>query len=446
MQTVSPIKKYLNPISQLPKGAIVLSVVSIFGVLFGFLREATIAYYFGASTELDTFLVALTIPQVLAVTLPQITLAVILPIYVTFRQQKKNAEATALVQNWFWFLALSIAAICLIIYVLAEPLTRQLAPGFSNNQAVAAARWTRILLPFTWLLGTASVFAVVSNANGRFFVPAISRQLTSIMVIVSCALTAKLLGITSLTVGFLIGGVCGFAWQLHNCRIFEKNVPGKILFTKSISLPYMACLTMLVSYLLKQSEVFLDRAFASALPSGSISALSFAAAINAIPSTIVISAIGTAIFPILSRLAAANKLAEAISTARQWSITICMAGIIPIIILAIFSEQIVSIIFARGAFNETGVSMTADILGIIAFKTMFQIPLVMYTLLLLALKRNRTVAFAAMLQFLFKFSFCYYLVDPMGLKGLAYASLIAMGVATFALIMSVHIFQKKEAK
>ena len=66
----------------IPKGAILLSVIALLNVLLGFAREGVTAYYFGTSAELDAFLVASTLPRLITTHAVQITVSIILPLYV----------------------------------------------------------------------------------------------------------------------------------------------------------------------------------------------------------------------------------------------------------------------------------------------------------------------------------------------------------------------------
>ena len=56
----------ISILRKLPQGSMILIVVACIGVLLAYGREAVIAYYFGVTAELDAFLVALSLPQLIA--------------------------------------------------------------------------------------------------------------------------------------------------------------------------------------------------------------------------------------------------------------------------------------------------------------------------------------------------------------------------------------------
>jgi putative peptidoglycan lipid II flippase len=425
-------------LSRLPKGSLVLAIVSTANVALGFAREATVAYFFGTSVELDTFLMALALPKLLAVTFAQLTVAVVLPLYVGHRQAGQRELASALVQKWFWFSGAVIAVLCAILFVGADFLMSAMAPGFSPAHRAEAAGWLRTLLPYVWLLGVAGTFTVVLNSNDRFFVPAVSSELISASVIVACVAAAQVLGVGSLAAGFVAGGMLGFTWQLLNSRRFEPALPSLGTPHLNVTLPIAASGAMAFHYASKQLDTVVDRAFASGLPHGSIAAYNYAQMINGIPSAIVTAAVATALFPVLSRMAATGDFRAALRTARRWSAALCLLILGPALLLAFFRSQVVTLAFERGAFDANGVRMTAEVLMVTPFVILFQVVLVLFSLLLFAQKRHRVVAALSVLFVSSKVVLSSWLVNTHGLLGLAFATLIATGLSTSLTVYWAH--------
>ncbi len=422
----------------MPKGSIILAVVSAANVILGFGREATIAYFFGTSAELDTFLVALALPKMLAVNFTQLSVAVVLPLYIGYRQAEKYDQATALVQKWFLFSGAIIAGVCALLFVAADPLMHALAPGFDDAQRSEAVGWLRMLLPYVWILGVAGIFTVVLNSNDRFFVPAFSGQLVSVCVIAFCALASSRLGAGSMVAGFVAGGMLGFTWQLLNSRRFEPRLPSLKKTHLDVKLPIAASGVMVLHYGSKQLDTVVDRAFASGLPQGSIAAYNYAQMINGIPSAVATAAISMALFPVLSRMAASGDFSGALRTARRWSAALFLFFLGPVLLLVFFRAQVVSLVFERGAFDESGVRMTAEVLLVMPFLILLQVVMVLFNVLLLSQKRNRTVAALSFLLVFCKVSLNFWLAGKYGLVGLAVATLIAAGISTSLMVFWVH--------
>jgi len=417
---------------------LVLGAVSIINVCLGFGREATIAYFFGTSAKLDTFLVALALPQLLVVNLAEISVAVVLPLYIGYRQALKPELATELVQKWFWFSGAIIAGVCILLFVGADLFMNMLAPGFDAARRLEAARWLRILVPYVWLLGIAGIFKTVLNSHDRFFVPAFSGQLVSLSVIVFCSLTSRAIGIGSLAAGLVAGSMMGFTWQLLNARCYEPKLPALAGLRSNIEIPIAAGGAMVLNSVALQADLIIDRAFASGLPAGSIAAYNYAGMINSIPSAIVTAAIGTALFPVLARMTAGDEWENALRTVRKWSIRLCLLGIGPVLLLVFFREQVVSLVFKRGAFNENGVAMTSQVLQVFPFMVLVTLVSTLFTQLLLAQKRVRLVALLSMMAISIKLGLNYLLVKRYGLVGLALSTFFAAIVASSFRVLLAH--------
>jgi len=133
-----------------PRGTWLLMILSGLAIVTAYLREAAFASYFGASGELDALLVALTIPRMLALLAAVITVAVVLPVYVGYREDEKHAEAGELVRRWFWLLVAVGGVLCVVLFVAAVPLVAAMAPGLTPERKDLAVTCLRWMLPFLW--------------------------------------------------------------------------------------------------------------------------------------------------------------------------------------------------------------------------------------------------------------------------------------------------------
>ena len=423
---------------RLPKGTVILSAVALANVLMGFAREATIAYFFGTSADLDSFLVALALPQVLVINLAEISVAVVLPLYIGYRQAKKNQKATELVQKWFWFSGIVIGTVCVLLFAGADLLMHIIAPGFDATRHQEATDWFRIMVPYVWLLSVAGIFKVVLNSHDKFFLPAVSPLFVSVSVMLFCVFGVQTMGVGALAAGFLAGGLLGFAWQCINSMRFEPKLLSPSGFHKYGSLPLAASGAMVLHSLARQLNVLVDRAFASGLSEGSIAAYNYANMINSIPTTIVTSALATALFPVLARLTSGGDWQGALRAVRNWSILLCLFGIGPVLVLVFFRYEITSLVFQRGAFDEAAVEVTASVLQVIPFMILTSLVATLFTQLLLAQRRTRMVAALSIFAIVIKIGLNFVLVPQFGLVGLALATLCASVAASMIRVAVVH--------
>ncbi len=430
---------------RVPRGAPVLAAISVVNVALSCLREATIAYYFGTSAELDTFLVAAALPKLLINNLAQITVAVVLPLYIAHRQLGRSHAATSLVRGWFWFSGGVIAVGCVVLFLTADLLMTAMAPGFDPSARRQAAAWLRTLLPHVWLLGMVGTFKVVLNSHDRFAVPALSNQVVTLSVMVCCIAAANAFGARALVGGLVIGALLSFTWQLLHSRRFEPAVPGLGRLLCNQRLPLGAAGAMLLHSAAVQVDVVVDRAFASGLSEGSVAAYNYALLVNSIPQTMVTSVLATTLFPVLARSIAAGASKRALGTVQKWSTVVVALGVGPVLLLMTFREQVVSLVFERGAFGRDAVVMTADVLRVLPLLILVTVVSALFTQLLLAQGRARAVAVLGAIAITLKISLNLVLVPHYGLTGLALATLGAATVATVARVTVASLASKQAA-
>jgi putative peptidoglycan lipid II flippase len=421
--------------SRIPQGVVILGASSLIGVAIAYFREATVAYFFGTSTDLDTFLVALTLPRLLTVNAVDISVGVVLPAYAGLRHLGKNAAAAALVQNWFLLSAVVLGAACTILLVGAGPTIHLLAPGFSPVRRAESARWLRLLMPYAWILGVSGVCKVVLDSNGRFAIPVISNQLGSVCVIAACAASASVFGVGAVAVGLVAGAMLTFTWQLRAARQVEPRLGGLSLLSPGAGLPIAAAGSMLMNSFALQTDVVVDRSFASVLPAGSIAAYYYAQTIASIPTAVLTSALVTALFPVFSRMLAEGDWTGSLRTAVRWSVALALLCLGPAIALVVLREPLVTVLFKRGEFTNESLKMTARVLSVLPYMVVISSVSAVATSLLLAQRRAGVVAALSILAVGLKVGLNVVLVPRAGLYGLAMATVITGATATTVRIL-----------
>src|SRR5215470_1691581 len=219
---------------RLARRAGVVSVAVLSSRVLGLVREQVFAICFGAGRELDAFVTAFRIPNLLRDLFAEGALSA--AFVTTFTQElTRNGEAAAwrlasLVVN---ALALIVGTLCVAGIVAAPAITNAIAPGFAAipGKTALTVSLARIMFPFLLLVALAAVAMGILNTRNRFGVPAAAStffNLGSIVGGLGCvwwlapdylprlrgtatgtvdaALTAR--AITGMAIGTLIGGLC----------------------------------------------------------------------------------------------------------------------------------------------------------------------------------------------------------------------------------------------
>lgn len=424
---------------RIPPGAFVLAALSIADVVLGFIREAIVAYYFGASAELDAFLIASTVPRILVIQGVQITVALILPLYIGHIEEGRPDLATALMQRWFRFLLKSGLVFAVGAGLLAPYLMALVGPGLSDDLTARAAEWFRFLLPWVLLSLLGGCFKVVLESNKRFVPAALGGDAINITVMASCLLFASLWSVWAMVVGMLAGAVLGFLIQWWPSRRFEPLLlwPGRL--ATSIQLPLAGGGVLVMHYFVQQANMLIDRAFASSLPEGSVAALNYANQINQAPSTVVNAALATALFPILARLAARRQWRQAFRTAMSLAVVTMTIGVLCAAGLIIFRAELVTLLLERGRFDAHASAMTALVLSLLPAMIPVYAGTLLVTRLLMSQKRLRTILMISIFSMSLKILLNIAFVRIWGLIGVVLATVMT---GTAALLVRILVAWK----
>ncbi|MDX1645180.1 MAG: lipid II flippase MurJ, partial [Thermoanaerobaculia bacterium] len=144
--------------------------------LSGFVRDASLAYYFGAGPHADVFRTVLRGPNILQNLLGEQTLsASFIPVYSRLSDEDPE-RAGRLAGAVFTLLLVVVTVLVILGIVLAEPLVTLLAPGFlivepgSTDRFALAVRAVRWIFPMTGVLVLSAWALGVLNSHRRFFV------------------------------------------------------------------------------------------------------------------------------------------------------------------------------------------------------------------------------------------------------------------------------------
>lgn len=337
-----------------------LAVVSLVAKVLGFGREQAIAWRFGASAGVDSYVAALGVPQLFAGLLGGAIAVSFLPVYTAERAQGRGRSLSTTVG--FILLVASLLA-TLITIVFAEQIVSVLVGSFSLEQQAQAAMLLRVLSAGTMFMSLTFFLTMLLNAHREFTLPALSPVIQNAVIVIGL-------------VGMGIAGIKGLAWL----TIFAATLPLLLLLVvafrrglpvfgrPSFADPALAKvlklgMPILISSLFGQLYIIVDRRLASGLDTGSLAALNFSNKLVQLPIGLFIAALATAIYPALSEQVAQGdlkKFGETISSSLRVLILILIPSSVAFFVLR---YPLVRLAFERGSFDEAATGMTALALG-----------------------------------------------------------------------------------
>lgn len=394
----------------------------ILSKLVGILNNSLIASKFGTSRELDIFLAIQSVID-LAVAIFTITLSVVfIPVFVELIYSKdKKYQAKELTDNLFTFLLLSTSFLVFLLFLFANPLIRVFF-GFNNMVDSLAQNLFRIssftIIPLT--LGSLAVN--ILSSKKQFLLPSLVALILSVMPSISILFFGSFLNIYALSLAAILGSwgtlllllgflyADGYKFDLK-LNFEDKNFKNVLISSFWLSLSASAV----------QLNGLTDKIFAARLPVGSISSLNYARIIREIPLTIT-TALTLAILPFFSEKVLLKKSKE-LSALLLKSLKVGSYILIPAVVgIFVLSDQIITVLFERGVFNQISRHTTVSILAFLLPGLIFYWFISIFTRVFYAKKAYKTVIIIGLFAILFNIFADWFLVKFFSIRGIALAT------------------------
>src|SRR5881398_235879 len=178
--------------------------------VIGYVREAYIAWAFGAGPQTDAYVAGFTIPDWLNYIVAGGTASItFVSIYTRFLAEKREEDA----QKTFSVIITVMTAVLGVGVILAEIFTPEISRwmfrGFSPAQLELCVHLTRILLPAQIFFYVGGVVSAVLLSHRLFLFPAFGPLLYNICIILGGVVGGHRFGIASLAYGALAGSFVG---------------------------------------------------------------------------------------------------------------------------------------------------------------------------------------------------------------------------------------------
>jgi putative peptidoglycan lipid II flippase len=173
-----------------------------------------------------------------------------------------------------------------------------------------------------------------------------------------------------------------------------------------------------------------DQAMAAMLATGSVAALNYGNRVMQLPLVIASAALGTALMPHLSQLAALRDWRELNRTVRRFIkltffITLPITGC-----LIFFSKPIVSLLFYRGAFTAADVVVVSRVQTFYALQLPSYLVSIIVVRLISSVQANQLLLFATIINLVMNIGLNYTFMRWLGLPGIALSTSVVYLLST----------------
>jgi len=398
-------------------------VMGLLSKLTGLVRDTVIAHQFGATGLTDAYVVASTIPTLVFSMITGALAVVVVPVFTAYLaagEEEKAWRVFASVTTWLFLL---LAGFTLLGMVFSRLFVHLVAPGFAPATAALAVQLTYIMFPLLLFTGMSNLFTGLSNANNIFGVPAFAAVANNLVIIGAALFLAGRFGIRGLALGTALAMAAAALVQLP--PLFRAGFRfGWSLHFRDPGLVKLVVLMVPVAIGLSanQAYVVIDRVLASGLNAGSLSALNYAQKVMLVPVGLFVTALGTAVYPTITRLAARARMDELRDTLLRALRAVFLVIVPSAVVLGVLARPVVTLLFERGAFDAHAAVLTATALAFYAVGLAGQAGVVLLTRAFYALEDTRTPVYITVAAVLINLVLSLVLIRPMQLGGLALAN------------------------
>lgn len=340
------------------KSALLISVLTIIGKIIGFLRTIIIAYFFGADSTMDAYNLANGFVLNVLYALSTAVGLAFLPMYIEKKVnegERGNAIFSSKILTATSFL---IIVISVLVFVNSSLVAKVIAPGYTGVKLKQVAFYLKILSTGMVFSLLTSLLKSILDAEKVYGYGAFSGIIFSIITILFVILFHNLWGVMSLVISIPIAYFFQFILLGERTR---KIVKIRFLFDfqdNEVKNLLKAALPVLLSNTTVEINQLVDRMLASGTKEGAVSALSYSANLSDLVISIFSASLITIFFTEFSNEAVKGNIETIKEKLKQGMRIICFI-LFPICgITILFGEDIVKIVYFRGAFSNEALSLT----------------------------------------------------------------------------------------
>jgi putative peptidoglycan lipid II flippase len=432
---------------RLARSAGLTGVATLTSRVLGLLRDQVLAAIFGASNDMDAFIVAFRIPNLVRDLFGEGAMsAAFVPAFTARLTTNGKDDAWRLGNNLLNALVIVTGLLVATGMVFARPLVTAYAEDYGSvpGKLELTIQLTRMMLPFLTMVAVAAAVMGMLNSLHHFFVPALAPAMFNIATI-ACAFvlvpvmpSIGLPPITAIAIAALLGGALQVLAQLP--PLWREGF--RYRFVLDFREPGLQRVLMLmgpgtIGLAATQVNLFVNTLLATSQGTGAVSWLSYAFRLMYLPIGLFGVSIATAALPAVSRHVATGDEDGVRRTAAQAMAMMIVLNVPATLGLVTLAEPIVRLLFERGHFTPADTASTAAALrwyavGLVGYATARIISPVFY-----AMGRSRVPVAVSLCTVALNLVANLVLVRIMGFRGLALGTSLAMlvnGVTLLALL------------
>jgi putative peptidoglycan lipid II flippase len=407
---------------------VISTFLTFFGQILALGRESVIAAKFGASQEMDAFLLAILVPNAVLLLVQNGLLMAFIPVVGEVVANKDENQTHRVISNLINCVLAIVFAVSLLVVVGADAIVTVIAPAISVEAHALTVRMFQQLMLISLISGVVTLLTGILNIHRRYVVTAIWGVVLNGTTILGVLLLADQFSIFALviaTIGGYVVQMLLLAWSaktLHHHQWvldFQDPIIGKML-----RLAWPTAMTIA----LQQIIVFADRSIGSQLGVGNVAALNFASKLVFFIPPLLIGAVSAILLPELSRETGQGNIEKSRQLAiRVLRFTLFVA--VPIgVLLIVLRRPIIELAFERGEFTAAMTELTEGPMKFYAISMVAVCLREIVVRIFYAAHDTFLPLVSAAIRMILNLGLNIALVQVMGISGIALANALAICV------------------
>ena len=426
----------------LARSAIIVAASFVLSRVLGLAREIILAREFGTGPEMEAYVSAFRIPDLLfLVVMAGAFGAAFIPVFGGYINGGERDKAWRLASAVLTWSGVVVLVLCAVSFVLAHPLMNIVAPGFDQETEDMAVRLMRILLLSPVFLGFGIAAKGILEAQNQFTLPALAPLVYNLAIIIGALFFVRDYGIYAVGWAVIIGALGHLLVQVPG--LIRSGLEFRPTLNRQVDgLKEVARLLgpRIIGLAVFQINFIAVTAFASTAGEQSVAAINYAWQLLMLPHGVLALSISTVMFPTMATLYALGDQEGFRQTLDRTMRPLIFLSIPASVTLFLLRKPIVQVIFQSGSFNAESTAL------VIAPLAWFAIGLVGYALteiltrVFYATRDTRTPVITGVLTVILNLIFCALFLDAMGYDGLALA--LSATTAAEAVILLLFLRQR----
>jgi putative peptidoglycan lipid II flippase len=353
--------------SAVPRGALLLSVLTFGSYVMGLLRDRVFARTFGAGSDLDVYNAALALPElVLDVLVTAGLSAAFVPVFTRLRADRAD-EAEGFART---VLTASVGVMVIVVgvlFVFADATAALVAPGFDAEQRSLYSQLFRVTCVTAVIFAASFAIGEMLVVRQRFLAYGLAPLLYNAGIVLGALLLSPSMGILGVAVGTVIGALLHLSIRaIDVIRAGFRYRPLLDLHAAGFREYVRLAVPRAVSAPIEPLTFLYFTSVASALAAGSITAVSFARNFQSVPVSIIGAAFAVAAFPVLATAAADGQWSRFRRVVVTNALTIGLLTVAAAVTLVVLGGLAIELFLGGESFDAEDIATTTLLLGAFA--------------------------------------------------------------------------------